>query len=108
MGCAIGAAVCFGAYVIAMVIALAQLAGCDEDVCRALMWPAAIGLILGLMCLASAIVAAVFAGKASTATGKGWRQAWPKAPTDLLTPGPSRLGEADGERARSGFGTPGE
>ena len=67
MGCAIGAAVCFGAYVIAMVIALAQLAGCDDDVCRALMWPAAIGLILGLMCLASAIVAAVFAGKASTA-----------------------------------------
>ena len=35
MGCAIGAAVCFGAYVIAMVIALAQLAGCDEDVSRA-------------------------------------------------------------------------
>ena len=67
MGCAIGAAVCFGAYVIAMVIALAQLGGCDEDVCRGLMWLPATGLIVGLMCLASAIVAAVFAGKASTA-----------------------------------------
>jgi len=68
MGCGIGAAVCFGSYVIAMVVAMVQLSQCEgHDICDQLMvWPV-IGMIVGLLCVASAVVAAVFAGRAASA-----------------------------------------
>ena len=66
IGCGIGAAVCFGAYVIAMVVAMVQLSQWRRF-CNQLMWWPAIHLILGLLCVASAVVAAVFAGRAASA-----------------------------------------
>ena len=83
MGCAIGAAVCFGAYVIAMVVAMVQLSQCEgaaEDICDQVMWLPAIGLILGLLCVASAVVAAVFAGRAASAIETFNPDAVPQAP----------------------------
>ena len=70
MGCGIGAAVCFGSYVIAMIVAMVQLSQCDDsidEICDQAMWLPAIGMILGLLCVASAVVAAVFAGRAASA-----------------------------------------
>ena len=83
MGCGIGAAVCFGAYVIAMVVTMVQLSQCEgaaEDICDQVMWLPAIGLILGLLCVASAVVAAVFAGRAASAIETFNPDAVPQAP----------------------------
>ena len=83
MGCGIGAAVCFGAYVIAMVVAMVQLSQCEgsvEEICNGVMWLPAIGMILGLLCVASAVVAAVFAGRAASAIETFNPDAVPQAP----------------------------
>ena len=82
MGCGIGAAVCFGSYVIAMVVAMVQLSQCDgvQDICNQVMWLPAIGMLLGLLCVASAVVAAVFAGRAASAIETFNPDAVPQAP----------------------------
>ena len=81
MGCGIAAAVCFGSYVIAMVVAMVQLSQCEgHEICDQLMvWPV-VGMILGLLCVASAVVAAVFAGRAASAIETFNPDAVPQAP----------------------------
>ena len=91
MGCGIGAAVCFGAYVIAMLVAIAQLSQCEEweEVCDGIMPFAIVGMILGLLSVASAVVAAVFAGKAGSAIGAFDPDAVPPAVNSIAMAVPS-------------------